>query len=114
MILPTDVLPQTDMTIAQVSIILRSARPRSDMGKEIKRLGLCLYKELTGVLHGNPASQGPDYTLSCGLGFSQVRSKLAGYHFSQEALTQAERRMLYPAEALLRRLDELAGGYRHY
>lgn len=40
------------------------------------------------------------------LTLDEVRSKLAGWHFSQEALSTDERRILYVAEALLRALDE--------
>jgi len=36
-----------------------------------------------------------------------ARSKLAGWHFSQEALSQGEREILYVAEAVLRYADEL-------
>lgn len=42
-----------------------------------------------------------------------VRRRLAGWHFSQECLSEGEREILTVAEALLRLLDEEAGGWRH-
>lgn len=35
----------------------------------------------------------------------RARQKLAGWHFSQESLTDGEREILYVAEALLRQID---------
>jgi hypothetical protein len=39
-----------------------------------------------------------------------ARQKLAGWHFSQEALTKGEREILYVAEALLRLIDKHDAG----
>lgn len=40
-----------------------------------------------------------------------LRQKVAGWHFSQEALTPGERAILYVAEQILGELDRIAGGY---
>jgi len=40
------------------------------------------------------------------LTLDSARSKLAAYHFSQEALTKGERQILFIAEAVLRLVDE--------
>jgi len=40
-----------------------------------------------------------------------LRSRLAGWHFSQEALTRGEREILHVAEQLLDELDRIGGGY---
>lgn len=42
-----------------------------------------------------------------GMTLKEVRSKLSGLHFAKEALTDGEREILYIAEALLRRVDEI-------
>jgi len=49
-----------------------------------------------------------------GTKLSDVRSRLSGYHFAKEALTQGERDILALAEALLNVIDaEDPHGYRH-
>jgi hypothetical protein len=40
-----------------------------------------------------------------------LRSRLSGWHFSQEMLTKDEREILYVAEQVMATLDELCGGY---
>lgn len=40
-----------------------------------------------------------------------LRAKVAGWHFSKEALTEGERDILYVAEQLLAELDRISGGY---
>ena len=42
---------------------------------------------------------------------NDLRSKVAGWHFSKEALTEGERDILYVAEQFLAELDRIAGGY---
>lgn len=42
-----------------------------------------------------------------GVTLKEARSKLSGLHFAKEGLTDGEREILYIAEALLRRLDEI-------
>jgi hypothetical protein len=45
------------------------------------------------------------------LTIDKARSRLAGWHFSQESLTASEREILHVAEAVLAELDRLYGGY---
>jgi hypothetical protein len=40
-----------------------------------------------------------------------LRSRLSGWHFSQEALSKGEREILYVAEQVMGTLDELCGGF---
>ena len=40
-----------------------------------------------------------------GFTLNEIRSKLAGFHFSKEALTQGEREILFLAESLLDLVD---------
>lgn len=47
-----------------------------------------------------------DFTLD------DARARVSGWHFAKEALSRGEREILHVAEALLRLLDEEAGGYR--
>lgn len=42
-----------------------------------------------------------------GTTLKEARSKLSGLHFAKESLTDGEREILYIAEALLRRVDEI-------
>ena len=42
-----------------------------------------------------------------GMSLKEARSKLSGLHFAKESLTDGEREILYIAEALLRRVDEI-------
>ncbi len=41
----------------------------------------------------------------------ELRSRLSGWHFSQESLTLMEREILYVAEQLMHLLDDVSGGY---
>ena len=45
------------------------------------------------------------------LSLDDAHAKLAGWHFAKESLTSRERDILYVAEALLRELDAMHGGY---
>lgn len=40
------------------------------------------------------------------LTLAEARSRLAGWHFAKESLSDGEREILYVAEALLRLIDE--------
>ena len=42
-----------------------------------------------------------------GMSLKEARNKLSGLHFAKESLTDGEREILYIAEALLRRVDEI-------
>lgn len=42
-----------------------------------------------------------------GLTLKEARNKLSGLHFAKESLTDSEKEILYIAEALLRRVDEI-------
>lgn len=46
------------------------------------------------------------------LTLNDARSKLSGWHFAKEALSDGEREILEVAEALMRLIDWEAGGYR--
>lgn len=41
-----------------------------------------------------------------GMTLKEARSRLSGYHFAKEMLSDGERDILYIAEALLRKIDE--------
>jgi hypothetical protein len=41
-----------------------------------------------------------------GLSLDEIRAKLSGFHFSQEALSKGEREILHLAESLLSFIDE--------
>lgn len=44
-----------------------------------------------------------------GMSLKEARSKLSGLHFAKEQLSDGEREILYIAEALLKRIDEING-----
>lgn len=60
----------------------------------------------TPIPRESPSLPRTDLTLD------SARAKLSGWHFAKEALSSGEREILFVAEALLRLLDEEAGGYR--
>lgn len=48
---------------------------------------------------------------SSSLTLDDARAKLSGWHFAKEALSDGEREILFVAEALLREIDRIEGGY---
>lgn len=74
--------------------------------------GCCVHGEVSlppsQVIKTTPVStKEADLLPWTGMTLKEARSKLSGLHFAKEGLTDGEREILYIAEALLRRVDEI-------
>jgi len=90
------------------------ARHAAELEKEA-----ALHQQAAALIHGEPPAaadlcdrDGTGHAVSPnGTRIDVLRSKVAGWHFSQESLSQGQRDILAVAEQLLAELDRLGGGF---